>query len=352
MKKKLYKLIAILPVIALMLPILTFAANLDEKVELHSRDYVSEQMIQLVSSGSSTPTGLAIAGSAHLEVAAGAELNLLSRIILQPSTASLPAGWIIFWHNACPYVALNSATGVVTGIAEGTAIVLAQIHDTSHSPWRPVGDVVMFFVTVTSSTNTPTGLAITGNAAPQIRIGEQFNLQNQLTIQRPGVAMPADWIIFWHNACPYVTLSPGIVTGVAEGIAIVLAQIHDTSHSPWRPVGDVVTFFVTVVAAQHSGPGIVFDTSSLATAGTMQTMNINITEAHRLPSPIGSYTILTVSTAQNGVETFTQQAATSTTVEIIFDITTARLDVLLIDCIPAFLEGSGEVFARGQWVRP
>ena len=58
---------------------------------------------------------------------------------------------------------------------------------------------------------------------------------------------------------------------------------------------------------------------------------------------------MVVRTANDGTETFSQQFATSESIELTFDITTTGLEAFLVDCFPEFWGGNGVVLAYGQW---
>ncbi len=155
------------------------------------------------------PTGISV-NDATVEV--GDTVTLAP--VVTPEDAAYTLTWAVTAGGS--YAEVN-ASGVVTGLAAGTATVTVTINGTS------VSDTCT--VTVTGTPVLPTGISV---ADATVEVGETVTLTPVVTPE--GAAYSLTWAVTAGASYAEVNAS-GVVTGVAAGTATVTATINGTSLS-------------------------------------------------------------------------------------------------------------------------
>lgn len=164
---------------------------------------------------------------------------------LSATGAPLP-GRNITWSTSTPGVAQVSATGMVTGVSPGTAVIFAS------------ADGVLGWVTVRVGVIPVSSVTVTP-ATPTLTIGETISLSAALA-DAAGAPLSGRVVSWSSDATSIAAVSTGgTVTGLATGTATITA----TSE------GQTGTATVTVAAAGVRTLAIVPDSVTLGLLGTV-----------------------------------------------------------------------------------
>ena len=164
---------------------------------------------------------------------------------LNGSGQPLP-GRTVAWSSGTPSVATVDATGLVTGVGSGTAVVFASIDGVLG--WA---DITVVQVPVASVTITP--------ATPSVTVGQTTQL-TAVTQDAAGNTLQGR-VVSWSTSAAAIAdvNSSGVVTGVTTGTATITA----TSE------GQTGTATVTVSAGVRTVT-VTPSTATLAPSGTLQ----------------------------------------------------------------------------------
>src|SRR5437867_843488 len=171
----------------------------------------------------------------------------------QDSAGHPLSGWTVTWSSSNTAVATVNGTGVIAGVAAGSATIMA----TSGGGSGTSG------VTVT---NNPVRSVSVTPAAASVTVGQSVQLAATLK-DSSGNVLTGRTVAWATNAAGVATVSAsGLVTGVAVGAATVTATSEGQSG----------TATITVTAATNTSPGTV---TALAVASVTDTsVTLSFTE--------------------------------------------------------------------------
>ena len=264
----------------------------------------------------------------------------------------LPTGWTVRWTSDDPaVVSIPPAFGLfeyATALAPGSAIITAQVYDASDDPVP--GMSVPFIVTVDSHM----AFLRDGNENQNVELGDTLGLAvrfilNGQEVHDPLVS-PFPWVVTWRvhdDYTDYASVNPntGVVTGLLEGTALVIATLH--YNGVYQAV---VTFNVTVVDATAQTFSLVVDNHvNIPGAGEFVTVTINGSE--HLPGNLTDFdfVIIRYPSCHLGGVGFQSVNATSTGITICSDV--ESVTVVLVDNWLAFLMGTGTAYYSYTWTR-
>jgi trimeric autotransporter adhesin len=216
------------------------------------------------------------------------------------ASGSVLTGRSVSWNSMTPTVASVSSTGLVTGIAVGTANVTATIDGV---------------VGTASVTVTPTAVAtvsiIPGN--PTMTVGTNLTL-TALLFDASGVPLsPSGRTITWASTDPSIVTitSGGVLTSIAPGQALVTVRV-DTANA--RTVVTVTNIPVANVTLAPSTVGLQLGQTAAITA-TARDAAGNILTGRPVTWTSSAVTVATVNTSTTGnSNTITAVGAGSATI--------------------------------------
>jgi alpha-tubulin suppressor-like RCC1 family protein/uncharacterized protein YjdB len=144
----------------------------------------------------------------------------------------------VTWSSSAPSVAPVSATGVVTALTPGTAIITATVEGRS-------GTATVVVPAVSSVTVSPAGATVLVGTTRDFTATARDAAGNVLT-GRP---------VTWSTSDPNVATvsATGVVTGVGEGTAIITATVEGRSGTATVTVERVVLSTITAGGAHTCG---------------------------------------------------------------------------------------------------
>ena len=186
----------------------------------------------------------------------------------------------VIWTSSSPAIATVSTTGVVSGLAAGTAVIIATVEGKQGSATVTVRAVPVTSVTVApSSASTTVGQSITLTATTKDAAGNTLNGR----------------IVGWtsSNTSIATVTSSGVVTGVASGTATITASSEGVSGSATVTVGAIPVASVTVTPTAASV--LVGQTTTLT--ATLKDANGNVLTGRAITWTTSSSSVAAVSAA-------------------------------------------------------
>ncbi len=226
------------------------------------------------------------------------------------SAGNVLTGRVVTWASSAPGIATISASGVVTGVAAGTATLTATSEGKNGT-----ATVTVTIVPVASVSVSP--------AAPSIRIGGTVQL-SATTKDSAGNVLTGR-VVTWASSAPAVaTISAsGLVTGVAAGSATLTATSEGKNGTATVAVTVVPVSTVAVSPASSSlpvGQTVQLSATTKDSAGNVLTGRV-VTWASSAPAvatvsasglvtgvAAGSVTVTATSEGKNGTATVTVTA--------------------------------------------
>lgn len=143
-------------------------------------------------------------------------------VVQRDSTGAVLVGRAVTWSIAPGAVAAINATGLITGVGQGSATATVVSDSVDGSP-RATGAVSLFVTPVATVTVTAPG--------PSVRVGQ--TLQLTATARDVNAVVVTGRPVSWTSSNPAVaTVSPtGLVTGVAVGSFSISASVDGRSGS-------------------------------------------------------------------------------------------------------------------------
>jgi uncharacterized protein YjdB len=143
-------------------------------------------------------------------------------VVQRDSTGAVLVGRAVTWSIAPGAVAAINATGLITGVGQGSATATVVSDSVDGSP-RATGAVSLFVTPVATVTVTTPG--------PSVRVGQ--TLQLTATARDVNAVVVTGRPVSWTSSNPAVaTVSPtGLVTGVAVGAFSITASVDGRSAS-------------------------------------------------------------------------------------------------------------------------
>jgi uncharacterized protein YjdB len=153
---------------------------------------------------------------ASASVVAGSTVNLQATV--RDQNGNVMAGQSITWSTSTPAAATVNSSGVVTGVAAGSATITATSSGRSGTS----------AITVTAAPPVVTTVTV-APASASVLAGSTVNLQ--ATVRDQYGAVMAGQSIIWStgNAAAATVNSSGVVTGVAAGSATITATVSGKS---------------------------------------------------------------------------------------------------------------------------
>jgi uncharacterized protein YjdB len=270
----------------------TFASNNTQVATVSSQGLVTG-----VSSGTAviTATSEGATGQATITIAR----DPVATVEVSPSTASVVIGQTtqlaaiprnvrgqaltgrtVIWTSSSSAIATVSTTGVVSGVAPGTAVIIASVEGKQGSATVTVRAVPVASVTVSpASASTIVGQSVTLTATTKDAAGNTLNGR----------------IVGWtsSNTSIATVTASGVVTGVASGTATITASSEGISGSATVTVGATPVASVTV--APTSASVLVGQTATLT--ATLKDANGNVLTGRAITWTTSSASVASVSAA-------------------------------------------------------
>jgi uncharacterized protein YjdB len=214
----------------------------------------------------------------------------------------------VTWESAAPAIAtVNATTGVVTGVAPGTAVIRA----------RSAADATVTGAATVNVTAEPVPTVIV--------VPNQATLYPQETITLSAVVQGhTNQAVTWSSATPGVATvnAQGVVTAVAPGTALIRA----TSVANPNAVG-----VAQIIVEQRPGGNVSIERITTPAGVTVDPSNVSgtVNAVMTINAPVGSgvTTVRLVAVCPNGETVVGSQAVTAgTTGQIVFTWNTAQFD--------------------------
>src|SRR5437016_633516 len=189
----------------------------------------------LASTAAVTISSVPVASVAVSPVAAGLTVGATTQLTATPedSTGTALTGRAVTWATSNPAVATVSVSGLVTGVAAGSATITATSEGQSGTSALTVTNVPVASVTVSPATATVTiGTTTQLTATPKDANGTALS------------GRVVTWVT--SNAAAATVSASGLVTGVAAGSATITATSEGQSGTAALTVTNVPVASVTV----------------------------------------------------------------------------------------------------------
>lgn len=166
-------------------------------------------------------------------------------------------GRTISWRSGAPGLASVSSNGFVTGLAPGTAVIIATVDGIAGSGTITVRQAPVVLVSVTPSAAT-------------LNVGQTVSF-TATTLDALGVVLTGRVVAWSSSDIAVATVAPnGDVTGIATGVATITATSEGQSGTASVTVGVVSTATVTVAppsATVNIGQTVQLTATALDAAG-------------------------------------------------------------------------------------
>ena len=196
--------------------------------------------------------------SASLQVGHSAQATA----VVRDQNGALMSGQTITWSSEAPLLASVSSTGVVTAVAQGTAVIRATV--------GALFDTTTVNITAPASSSVPASVSVSIDSA-SLQVGHTAQATATVRDQFGNVMSdePVRWVVLGTQA----SISPsGVITALEVGYPSIGAVVRDR----------IADFEVLVVTAAPSGPAspirytvtITFDSASLHVGSATQATGI------------------------------------------------------------------------------